>query len=61
LDVELQKHGCDHALRLTTQWIKDSENTESSILPWLEDNGGYCDCEVLANTYDHFVQNRKDA
>ena len=60
LDAELQKQGCEHTLQLTSQWIKDSGNSEVSIITWLEDNGGYCDCEVLANTYDHFMQNRKD-
>jgi hypothetical protein len=22
---------------------------ESRVIPWLEKNGGYCDCEVIAN------------
>ena len=61
LESELQKRGCDHPLRLSQQWIENSGNSESLVIPWLEDNGGYCDCEVLANTYDHFIQSRNDA
>ena len=60
VDSELRKQVCDHTLRITQQWIKNSGNSESSIIPWLEDAGGYCDCEVLSNSYDHFMQNRKD-
>jgi hypothetical protein len=61
LDISLEKNGCDHTLRQTKQWIDESNNSQDAIIPWLGDNGGYCDCEVLANVYDHFEQNRKDA
>lgn len=50
LDDRLQKQGCDHTLLLTSQWIMDSGNSEVSIISWLEDTGGHCDCEVLTNS-----------
>ena len=28
------------------------------IVAWLEENGGFCDCEVSANSRDHWERNR---
>lgn len=61
LQSGLNSHACDHTLRLTQQWIENTANSQDRVILWLEDNGGYCDCEVLANSYDHFMQNRIDA
>jgi hypothetical protein len=30
----------------------------ASLLAWLAENGGYCDCEVAGNAADHWEQNR---
>ena len=49
LDRELPRHGCDHTLRLTQNWAAKNDVAESSLLAWLRENGGYCDCEALAN------------
>src|ERR1041385_3954860 len=41
---------CDHTLRLTTDWLKRAGLKDSAaILNGLRSQGGYCDCEVLAN------------
>ncbi len=58
LDTELSKKQCDHSRNITLSWIKAKDLSEAPILEWLDDNGGYCDCEVLANVEDHFEQNR---
>jgi hypothetical protein len=44
--------GCDHSLRLTRAFLASRSLTESAIVPWLGEYGGFCDCEVLANVED---------
>jgi hypothetical protein len=49
LDVELPKQGCDDTRRITETWLKDQTLELDKVLVWFDDNGGFCDCEVLAN------------
>lgn len=43
---------CDHTLKDTNKFLA-SENLDSSVVvPWLNEHGGFCDCEVIANVYD---------
>jgi hypothetical protein len=49
LDEELPKAGCDHTRRLTEHWLRTQGHTVESVIVWLEENGGFCDCEALAN------------
>lgn len=49
LDVELPRQGCDHTLRLTRAWLVTKELPHESVVAWLHENGGFCDCEALAN------------
>jgi len=46
--------GCDHTLRLTTEFLQKRGLDVGRIVPWLHEHGGYCDCEVLANVEDKF-------
>jgi hypothetical protein len=48
LDVELE-NGCDHTPRITTAFLTSNGLNPEIILPWLHDQGGFCDCEILAN------------
>jgi len=48
LDIELGD-GCDHTPRITTAFITNKDLSPENILPWLQDQGGFCDCEILAN------------
>jgi hypothetical protein len=48
--------GCDHSLRLTRQFLKAHDLPETTIIPWLGDYGGFCDCEVLANVEQEWAQ-----
>jgi hypothetical protein len=41
--------GCDHSLRFTRQFLQARNLPETTIVPWLDQYGGHCDCEVLAN------------
>lgn len=49
LDSALPRRGCDHTLRLVRQWAAENGLPFDAIAAWCHDNGGYCDCEVLAN------------
>lgn len=46
---------CDHSLTMTTELLKEKgiENIDK-VVEWLNDNGGYCDCEVLMNVEEKF-------
>ena len=55
LDDELHEHGCDHSLKLTEQILSNLEVKDVlSVLAWLKEQGGYCDCEVLMNVEEKF-------
>ncbi len=40
---------CDNRLRYAREFCRANGLNESEVIEWLEDNGGYCDCEVLMN------------
>ncbi len=50
LDLRLPVNGCDHTRRLTIAFLRERSLPEDSVLRWLDENGGFCDCEVLANS-----------
>jgi hypothetical protein len=50
LDTELPQQGCDHTLRLTRVWLASNRLPIEAVVAWLHENGGYCDCEALANS-----------
>jgi hypothetical protein len=50
LDANLES--CDPTTKLTNTFLRGQGLDEGSVLPWLADHGGYCDCEVLSNCYD---------
>lgn len=49
LDEQIGEIGCDDTLRLTVDFIEENSLPKDSLISWLNENGGYCDCEVLAN------------
>jgi len=50
LDIELNKKGCNHTTILTKTFLdKNGVSNATNVIEWLTDNGGFCDCEVLAN------------
>lgn len=55
LDDVAQEKDCDHSLRVTREFLskRGVGNTEV-VIKWLNDNGGYCDCEVLYNVEELF-------
>ncbi|MHC4643330.1 MAG: DUF2695 domain-containing protein [Planctomycetota bacterium] len=52
VDFKLSKDPCDHSLRHATQWAKINQIDYDDLIDILEDNGGYCDCEVVLNLPD---------
>jgi hypothetical protein len=49
LDARLSEVACDHSLRLTLAWAEENGVKPDELVSSLEQFGGYCDCEVLAN------------
>ncbi len=55
LDVELGKKHCDHTLRSTKVFfIEKRIASPATVIEWLAENGGYCDCEILNNIEEKF-------
>jgi len=50
LDVERSRQECDHTLRLTRAWLVSNDLPVEPVVAWLNETGGYCDCEALANS-----------
>jgi hypothetical protein len=49
VNARLEKEGCDHALRYTRAFLDEHELPPAPVIAWLAGQGGYCDCEVIAN------------
>jgi hypothetical protein len=49
LDVEIPRQGCDHTRRLTRVWLESGSHDIERVFAWLDTQGGFCDCEILAN------------
>lgn len=50
LEIRLAQSSCDHTLHQTEQWLQmQGVAPPQQILATIRDQGGYCDCEVLAN------------
>jgi len=48
-DAQLKSSECDDTLRHVQDFIRSHALPEDAIVSWLKNNGGYCDCEALAN------------
>lgn len=49
LDAEFPRQGCDHTRRLTRTWLESRGHDVARVFAWLDTQGGFCDCEILAN------------
>ncbi|HWZ84225.1 MAG TPA: DUF2695 domain-containing protein, partial [Terriglobales bacterium] len=49
VDQRLSDSECNHTLRHTIEYLDGQQIPHEPVLSWLEDAGGYCDCEVIAN------------
>lgn len=51
----LAHRGCDGTHRLTLEFLRARRaSNEAAVLDFCEQNGGYCDCEVLSNVQNCF-------
>lgn len=58
LNEQLYDNFCDHSLKLTIGYLQSLKlNNIGEITEWLEENGGNCDCEVLATIEEKFDRN----
>ena len=56
LDQILSKNGCDDTNKISKDFlIKIGQNNIENVLEWLANKGGYCDCEILANVEELFL------
>ena len=53
---QLSKSDCDHSLRYTQEWLEEKydEKTRELVIGEIQEDGGYCDCEVLMNCYERY-------
>jgi hypothetical protein len=58
VEASVDKEGCDHSRRFTEAWLVSNRVSRESLLSWLDSNGGFCDCEVVANAMQHWEENR---
>jgi len=55
LDKQLFKNDCDHSLKSSINFLQSQKLDNTQVITeWLKDNGGSCDCEVLANVEEKF-------
>lgn len=52
--LETQDSACDNTLKGTSEFLAAHSLDREKIVPWLQEHGGYCDCEVLANVESTF-------
>lgn len=48
----LSARDCDGTSLSVRRWVMERGADPRSVLPYLEDNGGFCGCEVLLNVFD---------
>jgi hypothetical protein len=50
VNSQLESSECDDTLKHALDFIHKHGLPEEAVVGWLEDNGGYCDCETLMNS-----------
>ena len=56
LDAKSEEMGCNHTLRITLEFLESKNVSPDTVVEWLNEKGGYCDCEVLANVEEYFLE-----
>ncbi|WP_425618270.1 DUF2695 domain-containing protein [Anatilimnocola sp. NA78] len=60
LDWALPDRGCDHTLRMVREWAEEAGLSFDAVAAWCLENGGNCDCEVLANCEECWQDAKRD-
>ena len=58
VETQVRQAGCDHTHRFSETWVAENNQSRMPMIEWFEENGGFCDCEVGANTRDHWERNK---
>lgn len=48
IEDELFENECNHSLQYAMKFMMDNRLNFPRLTSWLNDNGGYCDCKVMA-------------
>ena len=57
VDEKLETNdGCDHSLTFTREFLEKQSVDVESVLAWIINEGGGCDCEVLYNVEERFEE-----
>jgi Protein of unknown function (DUF2695) len=56
VDQQLAESECDNTLKHAVHFLSEHHVDADSVVSWLGNLGGYCDCEVLANVEERFVE-----
>lgn len=59
VEDKLASEGCDDTQRFTKAWLDERQVDAEVVVAWLDDTGGFCDCEVAGNSRDHWETNRE--
>lgn len=62
LDRKLKDEGCDRSRKWTIKWAKRNSINIDNLIDALDDNGGFCDCEVVLNIppdYDLILEKKE--
>lgn len=58
VDEKLSESNCDDSLKFTKEFLIENNLTDfDKIISWLNEKGGYCDCEILNNVEEYFEDN----
>jgi tetratricopeptide (TPR) repeat protein len=54
LEGKIDAYGCDHTLTHTKEWLDENipKSKKSKVTRAMQNQGGFCDCEVLMNVID---------
>ena len=56
LDAKSAEQSCNHTLSITLRYLESRNISADNFVEWLNEKGGYCYCEVLANVEEYFLE-----
>jgi Protein of unknown function (DUF2695) len=56
VDARLAESECDNSLKYVLLFLSQHGIEAQPLVSWLKECGGYCDCEVLANAEERFLE-----
>ncbi len=62
IETLMEEQGCfhdtRHAQKIIDETLKLTDDKANDLLDWCANNGGYCDCEIAANTMEYWEESR---